>query len=178
MTANAMQGDREECLAAGMDDYVAKPIDIEELAGALGRCRPLGGLPDASPPEPEVVPESASGPLDPAALERLGAMVGDGAPEFLAELIDTFLDDAPKQLRVLRSAVDRGDAEEARRAAHTLKSTAATFGAGQLSDVCRELESLGNAGALDEAARLVARAETDFARVKEALEAVRDGSRS
>jgi len=176
MTANAMQGDREECLAAGMDDYVAKPIDIEELAGALGRCRPLGGLPDASPPAPEVVPESSSGPLDPAALERLGAMVGDGAPEFLAELIDTFLDDAPRQLDGLRGAVARGDAAEARRAAHTLKSTAATFGAQDLSDVCRELENLANAGALDRAALLIPRAEEELDRAKGALEAVREGS--
>jgi PAS domain S-box-containing protein len=159
MTANAMEGDREECLAAGMDDYLSKPIRVDELSGALARCRPV----------------RAEEALDHAALEALVSSLGGGeeARDAVRELVDTFLEDADTQMATLRGAVERGDADTARRAAHTLKSNGATFGAGPFAELCRKLEELGRAGDLDGAPELLARAEEEWARVREALAAAR-----
>jgi CheY-like chemotaxis protein len=160
MTANAMQGDRETCLAAGMDDYLSKPIHADELAAVLARCAPRAA-----------VPEIQDGDVDDLALEHLEEATGD--PAFVAELVDTFLRDAPALLTSLRSAQQMGQAHELRRTAHTLKSNARTFGAAPLADLCQALESMAKAGGIDEAAQLVAQIEDSYARVEGALAAVR-----
>jgi PAS domain S-box-containing protein len=159
MTANAMEGDREECLAAGMDDYLAKPIRLEELSRALARCRPVRRVE----------------PLDKAALETLVSSLGgdEEAQEAVRELVDTFLEDAPTQMASLHGAVECGDADAARRAAHTLKSNGATFGAQPFAELCRELENLGREGRLDAAPELLGRADEEWERVREALVATR-----
>lgn len=110
--------------------------------------------------------------LDAGALEALREMVGD---EFVGELIGTFLADAPQLLVALRAAVEQGDVEEARRAAHTLKSNGATFGALDFTEICRELEERAKANDLAAAEQLVPRAEQEYRRVELALAAVGDG---
>lgn len=110
--------------------------------------------------------------LDSGALGRLRDSVGE---EFLGELVGTFLDDAPAQLTTLRAAFGRGDAEEARRAAHTLKSNGAAFGAESFSGICRELEEKAKTSDLAGADELVGRAEAEYARVEAALTALRGG---
>ena len=109
----------------------------------------------------------AASAVDSAALDRLRESIGE---EFLGELVGTFLDDAPAQLTTLRGAFERGDAEEARRAAHTLKSNGATFGAEGFSELCRQLEEKAKAGDwLADGAELVGRAEAEYARVEPRL---------
>jgi HPt (histidine-containing phosphotransfer) domain-containing protein len=108
--------------------------------------------------------------LDAATLARLRESVGH---EFLIELVDTFLDDAPSQLATLRRAIEQGDADEARRAAHTLKSNGATFGATSFSERCRVLEDAAKRGELSQAGELLARVEADYADVASALVATR-----
>jgi signal transduction histidine kinase/DNA-binding response OmpR family regulator/HPt (histidine-containing phosphotransfer) domain-containing protein/PAS domain-containing protein len=191
MTANAMQGDREMCLAAGMDDYVSKPIRIEELVGALSKSRPLEGsqegeeqmdrIPLVSPQGGNVKVEAGSeapapapnaAVLDPAALENLLAVVG-GEFDYLVELIDSFLEEAPQLLAELNQAVEGGDAAGVRRVAHSLKSNGADFGATAFSNLCKELEMMGKSGEVDSAADLSGQVVAEYERVELALVAVR-----
>ncbi|MCP4542772.1 MAG: Hpt domain-containing protein [Chloroflexi bacterium] len=113
------------------------------------------------------------GILDPAALKNLHDMVG-GDSEFMVELMNTFLDDAPQMLADMHNSLKSGDATLLRRAAHSLKSNCAEFGAMTLSELCRKLEEIGKEGTLSNAKELVGRAETEFTIVKTALEAERD----
>jgi PAS domain S-box-containing protein len=186
-TANAMQDEREACLAAGMDDYLSKPIRLEEVAAALSRCRPHLAPPAPAParesgvgaqapspaqPEPQGQPLPA-GVLHPPALERLLDTIGDD-PDLLRALIDTFLGDVPRLIDGARRGLQQGQADEVRRAAHTLKSNGATFGATSLSELSRELEALARSGALEGAADLTARIEAEYERVRIALATVRE----
>jgi PAS domain S-box-containing protein len=164
MTANAMQGDREACLAAGMDDYLSKPIRREELAAALARAESRAVPTDDSLPREEV-----SDP-DPVELSQLEADVGDAS--FVRELISTFLNDAPGLVGTLRTSLEQGDLEELRRAAHTLKSNGRTFGATELAALSEELEVSAQTGTLAGAADLITRVEREYTRVEGALEAV------
>jgi CheY-like chemotaxis protein len=179
MTANATEGDREACLAAGMDDYVSKPVRLPALIGALERGAATVGAaaPAAAPngpapngPAPVGPAPNGSGARDPviaAALEELSG----GDQEFLAELIETFLEDAPKLLRRLRAAEDAADADTVRLVAHSLKSNGAELGALTLSELCKELETLGRSGRLDGAAALVDEVETAYQHVEAELRA-------
>ncbi|MDH4137666.1 MAG: Hpt domain-containing protein [Anaerolineae bacterium] len=110
--------------------------------------------------------------LNPAALENLREMIG-GDPDFLAELMDTFLNEAPQLLADMRQAVEDRDAAGLRLAAHSLKSNSTDFGAMTLSNLCWELEGMGKAGTLDGVAEKVAQVEAEYERVKPAMEAVR-----
>jgi PAS domain S-box-containing protein len=163
MTANAMLEDREACFAAGMDDYVAKPIRPNELAAALSRAGPLSDTRTAST-------EGAGATLDECAVESLRGLGGE---EFLAEVIDTFLSDAPALVAKLRTTQEEGDTEGLRRAAHTLKSNGQIFGAERFSELCRELELRARSGELDGTAELVDRVEREYAALEETLAALR-----
>jgi HPt (histidine-containing phosphotransfer) domain-containing protein len=112
------------------------------------------------------------GVLDPAAIDNLREMVG-GDPGFMAELIDTFLEDAPLMVSNLHQALEDKDAAMLHRTAHTLKSNSSEFGATVLSNLCRELETLGKANSLEGIQDLLTGVEVEFAQVKAELEAMR-----
>jgi signal transduction histidine kinase/DNA-binding response OmpR family regulator/HAMP domain-containing protein len=178
MTANAMREDYDICLGAGMDDYLSKPVQVEELVRALSQCRPREPEAPRSPPEsvrPPVPAAAASSEvLDPGAFQRLRATLGRQADRMLPSLVEEFYQDVDRLLGETRQALEQGRAEDLRRASHTLKSTSATFGAMALSAVARELERLARDDVLEGAAMLIAQAEKEFARAKPALETMRD----
>jgi HPt (histidine-containing phosphotransfer) domain-containing protein len=109
-------------------------------------------------------------PIDTAVLNGLLGSVG-GDLEFLGELLATYFDDSPNQLATMHAALAAGDADQFRRAAHSLKSNSASFGAMALSGLCKSLEDLGKAGTLQGAGELLAQAEQEYGRVQAALQA-------
>ncbi|HEU4439237.1 MAG TPA: response regulator [Methylomirabilota bacterium] len=151
MTANAMQGDRDLCVAAGMDDYVAKPIRVEELVSALERCRPGGEGPgrDSTAADAPSAEAPTGAAIDRAVFDRLVESMG-GA--FVAELIATFDQDAGDLIVALRRTLAAADLDGFRRAAHSLKSTSESIGATGLAAGARELEAAARAGRLEGAA--------------------------
>jgi PAS domain S-box-containing protein len=159
MTANAMQGDREKCLAAGMDDYITKPIHTEDLVAALGKTRLKS---------PAATVPSTSGPaVDPKQFASFYQSMG---ADFISEIIQVFNEDAPQLLEDLTWALSHDDAALFRRAAHSLKSNSAQFGAVKLSEMAKELEIIGKEGRLAEVSDKVALAAAEYEIVRKALQ--------
>jgi signal transduction histidine kinase/DNA-binding response OmpR family regulator/HPt (histidine-containing phosphotransfer) domain-containing protein len=174
MTADAMQGDRERCLDAGMDEYLTKPIRTAELVGALQRASSLSGGTEAVAVEGGAENgESAASVIDSDVLHRLVQAMG-GDPEFVAELLDEFAKDSPKLLSETRDGMTSHDSEAVRRGAHTLKSNASTFGAASLSSLCAELEASAKSGDLEGGPELLARIESEYELVMAELRSARD----
>ena len=162
MTAHAMKGDRERCLAAGMDDYVAKPVRRDELETALNRV--LSQTPiTVETPRPAPTPPPL---LDrTAALERLG-----GDTTLLAELATLFLDDAPKLIAEMHTALAQNDAETLRRVAHSFKGASAYIGATTASELAYRLERSASEGQLQELAPLLSELEQVFLALRPLLQ--------
>ncbi len=146
MTANAMPGDRETYIAAGMDGYLPKPIELADLAAVLEQA----GL---------IVRDRAAahgdGVLDPARLEHLRALQDESQPSLVRELIDLFLNDSGSHVRRLCEAFAAGDADALRALAHRFLSATQNIGAVRLSLLCVELERLARLGDLSDAAPLL-----------------------
>ncbi|WP_233595747.1 MULTISPECIES: PAS domain-containing hybrid sensor histidine kinase/response regulator [Corallococcus] len=163
MTANAMTADRRECLDAGMDDFLSKPIRVEELISALRRAwerlpREPGALPAAHARVTEVprVGTPRIRGLEASALERLWQSLDGQVERMLPELIDTALESMPRLMDDARTALAQGELENLARAAHTLKSNAAYFGAAMLESLCWDIEQRADARVLEGLEPLVA----------------------
>lgn len=142
LTASALQGDRETALAAGMDDYVSKPVKREILKDVLDRwiSSPETGViqTDATPQLP--IAQTQEEIIDRNALDGLRRLQGEGEPDILEELISLFLDDAQKDMENLKRAVEQEDAESIERVAHTLKGSSGNLGAVGMARISGELE--------------------------------------
>jgi PAS domain S-box-containing protein len=136
MTAHALQGDRERFLAEGMDDYLCKPVQIDELTKALKKIDPL--LIDAKGENPSGRQEKGS--INWATLDQYYRVMGDEADDFIADLIRTFLPNAKKLVDELKSSLNEKNNKSFLRAAHTLKSSSASLGAIDLSEYSKDLE--------------------------------------
>jgi signal transduction histidine kinase/CheY-like chemotaxis protein len=174
MTAEAMGGDREKCLAAGMDDYVVKPVSLDELGRALGRSRALT-TPSGSDRESE---EPSAGlptvdALDRAVLDDLREDLGGAAA--LRPIVSTFLERGPIMLAELHEAATRRDVRAVLTAAHAMKGSSATLGALALSAQCAKLEHLARADRTAEFDARVAAIEAYWRGAERALRAELDG---
>lgn len=192
MTADAMDEDRRQCLEAGMDDYLSKPVHVHDLVAALAGSsagetsasttpcmEKVGGQERLSVPPNTVEARVEHSPgesppqstiIDRAALKRVKDMLGKQAETMFPKLLQDFFDDGVRLLSDARRALEEKKFTELRRAAHTLKSTSATFGAMALSAVSKELEQLARQETLEGASELIERAEREYKQAKEELE--------
>ncbi len=135
MTANVMQGDRQQCLDAGMTDYVTKPVRTEALMQALSQCQPKRSADGSS-----------TSPIDSAALQEIYRL-GGNLPEFLVDIIECYLQQAPNLLNAAREASAQQDGVTLQGSVHTFRSSSATIGAMTLARLCEELEAIATSDA-------------------------------
>jgi len=174
MTAHAMQGDRERCIAAGMDGYLAKPIDPKSF------LQTVEGI-------SQHVAQSEKGPQGAAAREGNGDGSGDGRRaldvpallewfsgnrKLLRSIVKTFRDDCPRMMARIRSALTASDANLLADGAHALKGSVGNFGPTAALDTIREMEKLARQGKLDGAWELYATLEDEIALLLPALHAI------
>lgn len=164
LTANAMLGDRDKCLGAGMNDYLPKPLDVEDLEGVLERA-----LANLQPIEGEIpAPHSC---LDPAVIAGLRDLREPNEPDSLTELAELFIKDGRTRLSRLERALADKDAAAAAANAHTLKGSANNLGARQMAALCGSLEMAAKSLDLGEAANILLELKGEFQRVEQALRA-------
>ena len=195
MTANAMRGDREKCLDAGMDDYTSKPIEPNALVAVLEKwVRFVEEQRDQHPDEVlageargaresdreaveriqvsaarETAPPDETDERPAVDLTRLRETVGDDM-DFIQELAGDFFEDNQVRLGNLREALAAGDAERVDREGHSLRGSAANFGAQSLCDLAYEMEKLGKSGNLTGGEELLGRIEAEMARARRSLD--------
>jgi CheY-like chemotaxis protein len=164
MTANAMKGDRERCLAAGMDGYIPKPIKTEELFVAIEQATCF------RPQTEETVPADS---LAEAVFDRAEALACvEGDMELLLEIAGIFLESCPRDLAEIRQAITHNDAEALARAAHTLKGAVSNFGTKSAYQAAANLERIGREGRLIEGVTAYTELMTEIDRLNAALAAL------
>jgi PAS domain S-box-containing protein len=184
MTAYALEGAEEWCLSSGMDDYIGKPVRIEDLTNALRRVprKYPGTATDTTPYDKEhhyhhvadTYPSDAApphhawkSPIDPATLDEFITMLGIDVAN---QLIALYLEDTPRLLRNMQQAFEHGDIKQFTLSAHSIKSNSAQIGAMNLADYCNTLEKIGLNGTLkDGTIETIRQAETEYRRVSEIL---------
>ncbi|HKH43878.1 MAG TPA: two-component regulator propeller domain-containing protein [Thermoanaerobaculia bacterium] len=170
MTANALREHRDACFAAGMDDFLSKPILLSDLRAALLR---IGG--DGRPPSGEAPAGTAEPPaLDPARLDEIRQLEMMTGRSLVRELVDDFLAEAPRGAEQMREALERGDLKTFTFVAHALKGSSTQVGALRVTALSADLEKRGRSATLDGVARLLADLEREVRQVAPRLLEQRD----
>ena len=178
LTAHATAGDREHCLATGMNDYLSKPFSLERLHTTLASwLRPAPGPAQASPakmpplrsvpPEPDA---QSSLTVDQKAWKSITSLQRPGAPDALAKILSLYLTDSQELVNRIRQGMAGGDAQAVNQAAHSLKSRSSVLGAVSLAKLCRQFEDLSRQGQLKEAEPLVDQLDAAFAHASEVFQ--------
>lgn len=179
LTANVMQGDRERCFEAGMDDYLGKPYTGDEMIQVLRRWLPLerrrGSGRDAATDDvletPGVFPLHLLPPVfDPAAIERIRALAPERADALVTELLQAYRGAAEREMDKFERAFSGGDAEALAKAAHALKSSSLNVGAHGLGDLMREIEALARSEDWGGLRFRALAAQAEWARIEQAFD--------
>jgi two-component system, sensor histidine kinase and response regulator len=175
MTAGAMVGDRDRCFAAGMDDYIAKPLRLPELLAVLtrwtsGRVATSGATrADTAPGDRTDV--HVSGVLDQGVVDDLLELSRHSDGTQLTRLVDTFINDSFARIEALSRGIEAADGHAVARTCHSLKGSSANLGASSLAELCAELEVSASKNQLAGAVDILGRLESDFGRVRLAMSA-------
>jgi two-component system sensor histidine kinase/response regulator len=178
ITANALAGDREACLAAGMDDYLSKPFTQQDLGATIARWIgvPLAATVHHDEAATSVVLEAPAVPerdiINHGALDHIRALSKDRGDALVHKVIHAFVDDTPLHLRTLRQAIVGADPNNMRKAAHSLKSSSANVGADHLAQLCKEMEHLGRTDTTEGASGILTTMEQEFQAVRHSLNAI------
>jgi CheY-like chemotaxis protein len=173
VTAHALDGDREKCLAAGMDDYLAKPFLPEQLNELVNRWLGERASSDPAPPDHFEGAAPAEAAVDLSQLELFRGSEANGSENLLVDIIDCFVADLNSRLAAMRESVTRGEAVALARTAHALKGSAGSLGAAGLVAICAQIERAVREGSTGETHTLLQRLEAEAARVSGALEQLR-----
>lgn len=181
MTANAMEGDRDRCLASGMDDYITKPVLMSDLAAALERARIYLAAEEPQPPSPppsspHALPADDEPTLDATTLRSLRQLNAPGETDTVREMIDLFLQTATTLRDQIVAAAQAQDLAALRSAAHGLKGNAGGLGAKRLARLCASMEKGAREGNADAAFQWLEAVQDEFTRVETALLVERDAS--
>ena len=169
MTANALEGDKERCLAAGMDDYVAKPIDRKTLAAVIHRWAATLGPPNPTETRAEEHPKRDTVALNPGRLAELEELADPAEPGWVQGIAQQFLKDGTARITRIRAALEHDDIAEIKELAHALKGSAENLGAEVVAEICRDLQTAVEAGDAGRAGPLTAELEDAFAGVRSLL---------
>ena len=166
VTADVLKDARAKCLAAGMDDYITKPLRQSDLAAALGRLLPHGAVVES----PSIAAEpQLENVVDRSVLDRLRELEQAGTPGLIAQLKTLFVEDTPRQLAELRAYAREGDCAGIAKVAHMLKGSAGNLGAHEMVRVCAELQSRAEQRDVDAVPSRVDHLEHQFAAVRGAI---------
>ncbi|MBI4581628.1 MAG: response regulator [Planctomycetes bacterium] len=168
MTAHARNEDRERCIAAGMNDYLAKPIDAEGLHRMVEKWRSRGGAPDAATPAPSTGWALAARGELPFDLDK-ALLLLDGDRDLFDEVLAAFLEGLPRTLGRLQAAAREGDARQLSTVAHGLKGGAAAVAAEPVRLLAERLEALGEKGEVGTALTMIKELEAEIARLPQAV---------
>ncbi len=166
MTASALQGDKEKCLASGMDDYVSKPIRQSDIAAAIDRWSARADVVVSETP----MATNPSLLVDEAVMEDLQQLADENNPDIVAQLVGMFLQDFPAGLEQIKNAVSGSDPEMLRKTAHLLKGSCKQLGLTALVTLCQHVETCAESKTLEGIERSVADLETKFRETREHLE--------
>ncbi|NJD36518.1 MAG: response regulator [Betaproteobacteria bacterium] len=166
MTASAMLGDRERCLAAGMDTYVSKPVELDQVRAVLIA---VSQGTEAQPPDAAEDADDDVPVIDQRRIENLLELQDEQQPPLVADIIELFFADSPRHLETLAEAIRNGDAPRLESAAHRYLSGIENLGARRMRTHCMELERLGRAGTVAAAELVLEQLRHEFALAREAL---------